>query len=184
MTKEEKTKETGPLKDLFYKITRKEGGEPIKVQIADVLNPSDTWLTPKGMRIISLKGLQKIQKHEDIVTKDFQVVIKPNEGNRKQHGVVVWLGFKGDAEKDNWEYGTGEASELNTGKVVEEGGSRRYEEFTSIDSKYRLAMADKRAFSRALLKLINLHGVYSEVEARDFLEGKPDAEGDIDYDNL
>jgi hypothetical protein len=155
------------------------------VQLADVIDVNrDLWKSGK-LTIISLVGLQKIANKENLVEKKFETHITPTNGNKQQHVVNIWLGAKGDPNPDNWVRGSGEASILNTGKVLVENGVRRYEDFDFIDSKYRYAMAEKRAFSRAMLKLIRLYGVYSEVEAKEFQANKPEnvagAPTDFDY---
>lgn len=175
-----------PLEDLYYEVPR--NGTYEKVKLLDTISPEDTWIANGNLRIISLTGQQKIAEKEGIVVKDFSMLITPSEDNRQQHGVIMWLGFKGSDHKDEWRYGTGEASKLNTGKLVSKPvapGSKDtkvvYEEIEHIDSKYRLAMADKRAFGRALFKLIRLYGVYSEVDSADFLTNKPLPDGNFDY---
>jgi hypothetical protein len=159
--------------------------------LKDVINPKDIWQTSSGVKIISLSGLQKIAQKESIAEKRFQVDITPNENNKQQHVVNIWLGFKGDSDTDNWVRGSGEASVLNTGKVEKKLNSNTgnydysYIERSEIDSQYRFAMADKRAYSRALIKLIGLIGVYCEVEAQAFSKSNKDYSGEKgQYDNL
>lgn len=161
------------MPDLAYEIVNQDGS--IKtVPLAEVIDiQKDMWTSGK-VKVIGLVGLQKIATKENIVEKKFETHITPTADNKQQHVVNMWLGFRGNQDPDSWARGSGEASAYNTGKVLTDGkGGRRYEEYDYIDSRYRYAMADKRAFSRAMLKLINLYGVYSEVEARDFLKGKP-----------
>ncbi len=157
---------------LYYEITDT-SGKPKQQELDKVIDiTKDMWGSGK-LTIISLTGLQKIANKENIVEKKFETHVVPGADNKQQHVVNIWLGLKGDSDQDNWVRGSGEASMLNTGKVSTVNGTRQYEEFTCIDSKYRYAMAEKRAYSRALLKLIRLYGVYSEVEAREFSESKP-----------
>jgi len=146
------------------------GGVPvkIKVDIFSVIDKKDVWELKPGTKIISLVGVQKLADNENIVEKKFQTEITPSEGNKQQHAVNIWVGYKGDNNPDNWCRGSGEASVLNTGKVVMAKEGRRYEEFNSVDSKYRYSMADKRAYCRAVCKLLKLYGVYTEVEAAGF----------------
>ena len=145
-------------------------------ELFTVIAQDDFYMHKGKVPIIKLRGIKKLCDSEGIVEKDFRTEIQPTEGNKQQHAVNVWVGFTGETDKDKWRRGSGEASILNTGRVVhkknkEEGKppTRAYEEFGEIDSMYRYAMADKRAFSRAVLNLVQLHDVYSEIEARDFV---------------
>ncbi len=172
-----------PIEDLYYEVPK--NGQVTKVKLLDTIDAQDVWTAPGNVRIISLVGQQKIAEKEGIVEKKFEMNVTPTEGNRQQHGLNIWLGFSGDADPDNWRRGTGEASKLNTGKLKtkkDNTGKEKlvYEEIEHIDSKYRFAMADKRAFGRALFKLIRLYGVYSEVDSADFLANKPGA-SDYNY---
>lgn len=155
-------------------------GKPIYKLLKDVIDiGKDTWKTKDGVQIISLAGLQKIANAEGIIEHDFQTEITPTADNKQQHAVNIWLGFRNSDSKD-WVRGSGEASELNTGIIDSSSGSKVYIERGRVDSSYRFAMADKRAFSRALAKLVQLTGFYCEVEAQEFAEkNKID-----DYDNL
>lgn len=156
-----------------------------EVSCSETLEPGDMYQL-KGMTIIKLPGIKKICNKEGIVEKEFRTEILPTEGNKQQHGVNIWVGFKGDNDKDNWKRGSGEASQLNTGKVTKKkdaSGAEKtmYDEYNPIDSKYRFAMADKRAFCRAVLSLVELVGVYAEVESPEFFykengDGTPPAD--------
>ena len=172
----------GSVQEPYYEVVNADGNVT-KVSLADVIDISkDMWKSGRA-NIIGLVGLQKIANKEQIVEKKFETHILPTNDNRQQHGVNIWVGIKGDSDPDNWVRGSGEASTLNTGKIIDENGTRKYEEYNFIDSKYRYAMADKRAYCRAILKFIRLFGVYSEVESRDFLKGKPNVDG-YDWSNL
>lgn len=163
------------------------GKKVLLEKVIDIKN--DIWLQG-NIQIISLIGLQKIAAAENIVEKDFRTEIMPTLENRQQTVVNIWLGLKTQESilkagemmpenKDEWVRGSGEASMLNTGKIVSSNGKNKYEEYGNIDSQYRFAMAEKRAFSRAMLKMVKLQGVYCEVEAREFKRtGK---ETDLDY---
>lgn len=153
-------------KEPFYKIKGKE------VLLKDTIDMQKDCWEKEGMLIISLVGLKKIADKEEIVEKRFRTEITPSMDNKQQHAVNIWLGFRGSKDEDDWVRGSGEASMLNTGKVITQEGERRYEEYSEIDSQFRFAMAEKRAFSRALLKMIKLFNVYGEVEARDFRKSK------------
>lgn len=161
-----------------YMGRSKTGGKVAK-DLMDVIDTEDTW-EKNGLIILSLKGVQKLALAEEVVEKKIVTEITPTEGNKQQHVVNIWVGFKDDVNPDNWVRASGEASILNTGKVVEDkkGGTRRYEEFGCIDSQYRYAMADKRAYCRAVIKLLNLFNIYSAVESSSFA---PEAIKGYDY---
>lgn len=155
-----------------YKIKRANGTIET-VQLFDVIDKSDVW--PAGnINIISLVGLQKIAEKENIVEKKFEMLITPNKDNYQQHGINIWVGFAGENNPDFWARGSGEACILNTGKFIRKNSGSNgdtdliYEEIDHIDSKYRLAMAEKRAYCRAMLKLIKLFGYYADQESADF----------------
>lgn len=150
----------------FYQIKGK------KVLLESVIDIKNDIYQKNGITIITLVGLQKIADKETIVEKDFRVEITPTGDNKQQHAINIWLGLLGENDKDKWVRGSGEASMLNTGKLIETAQGKHYEEYNQIDSSYRFAMAEKRAFSRALLKMIKLYGVHGEVEAQDFAQEK------------
>lgn len=174
----------------FYTIKSPSDAIERKVFLDEVLDMTkDVWKKDRAL-IISLSGLQKIADVENIVEKNFAVSIVPSKLNHQQHVVTVWLGFKGDDCKDNWVRGSGEASILNTGvseEIADDAGNLKeivHKEHDSIDSQYKFAMAEKRAFSRAMKRMIRLYGVYSEVEASSFKKPpeKQDSSGSENYD--
>jgi len=125
--------------------------------LADYLEPTDLFET-SGKTIIKHEGLQSLAKQLDIVEKKIELVTSPSNQNNQQHVVLMWIGYKGDTNVDNWERGSGEASTLNTGKIInttKDGKQiRKYVEHKEIDAMYRFAMAEKRAFSRAMKKFL------------------------------
>lgn len=140
----------------------------------------DCWSTSNGVNIISLVGIKKIFNALNLSEKKFEFNVVPTEGNKQQHVVSIWVGKKTEDNPNSWTRGTGEASMLNTGEVTtDKNGKRKYEEFTHIDSKYRAAMAEKRALSRAVLAHAKLHNIYGAVEAKDF--ARPSAVDGYDY---
>jgi len=154
------------LEDLVY-TGRDSTGKPKQKKLLKAISKDD--LFPKnGLTIIKLSGVQKLANFEGIVEKNFRTEVTPNEGNLQQHVVNIWVGYKGDANPDVIVRGSGEASRLNTGKKETVGGKTIYKEYGTIDGSYRYAMAEKRAYSRAVLKLVNLVGVYCEEEAQAF----------------
>jgi len=169
-----------PTSGIFFNHLN-EDGTIQKTDLFKVVKKSDVW-NFKGLKIITLAGVQKLAEYESIVEKRFQTEIVPSSGNKQQHAVNIWVGYKGDDNPNNWKRASGEASMLNTGKVtVDKDGVRKYEEFSAIDSKYRYAMADKRAFCRAVFKLIQLYGVCADAESADFEKKFPDIVDGYDY---
>lgn len=164
------------IKEEPYYINVKKGE---KVLLSDVIAKEDIY-QKNNVKIITLVGLQKIAEKEKIVEKRFKTEITPNENNKQQHAVNIWLGFRGDTEEDDWVRGSGEASGLNTGELKDTTKGIVYQERNKVDSCYRFAMAEKRAFSRALLKLVKLYGFYGDIEAQDFVKTGDD-KTDLDY---
>jgi hypothetical protein len=166
-----------------YYIVVKDGKET-KVDLLSVISEKDFWATSKGVRIISHVGIEKIADKEGISEKDFVCYSLPNKDNHQQHAVNIWVGFNGDNCRDNWRRGDGEASTLNTGKAIESKNEKGVKELrvlerNSVDSSFKFAMACKRAYDRAVLRLVKLYGIYSEVEAKEF--SKPLEEGDFNF---
>lgn len=162
---------------------------PREVALDTVLDMrKDLWKTDKGVVIITLSGLQKIADLEGIVEKNFVVHVTPSKLNHQQHVTSIWLGFKGDDNKDNWVRGSGEACILNTGASSEEVDdfgkvvSVVHSEHNKIDSQYKFNMAEKRAFARAMKRMVKLYGVYCEEEAPSFRNSAPKAESSSDFD--
>lgn len=164
------------IKEEPYYINIKKGE---KVLLSDAIAKEDIY-QKNNVKIITLIGLQKIAEKEEIVEKRFRTEIVPNATNEQQHAVNIWLGFKGDAEEDNWVRGSGEANRLNTGELKSTTKGIVYQERNKVDSCYRFAMAEKRAFSRALLKLVKLYGFHGDAEAQDFAKTGDDSK-DLDY---
>jgi hypothetical protein len=167
----------GDIKDLEYGVPMEDGTIKLK-KLSDVLGSKDVW-SYKNLKIIGLNGILKLMDAEKVVEKKFEMCVTPTAENKQQHVCNIWVGFANDKNPDNWKRASGEASQLNTGKIIQENGVKKYDEHNPIDSKYRMAMADKRALCRAVLKLIRLYGVYSEVEAAEFKSEMQS--GDIDY---
>jgi hypothetical protein len=166
------------LATMKYAVPTEDGKSWVEKNLSDVLGPKDMW-NYNNMTIIGLNGIQKLMDAEGIVEKKFEMCVTPTADNKQQHVCNIWVGFKGQDNPDEWKRASGEASQLNTGKVtIETDGTKKYNEHTPIDSKYRMAMADKRALCRAVLKIIRLYGVYSEVEAAEFRASGSD---DLDY---
>lgn len=146
-----------------------------KRYLGDILENGDCYISA-GKLIFKYAAIQKIAKYEDIVEKRFEMVVTPMASNYQQHGLNLWVGFKGDTDEDNWVRGSGEASALNTGvQIVLPNQPIQFLEATKIDARYKLAMADKRAFCRAVLKFIGMFNAYGDVEAKEFeqAEAKP-----------
>jgi len=162
-------------------FTIHDAGKEIKAStLLDLKN--DVWTTGQGIKIISLVGIKKIADGLGLVEKKFEFNVFPAQGNKQQHVISIWLGKVGEKDMDKWVRGTGEASILNTGEIKNTpDGSRKYEEFSFIDSKYRAAMAEKRALSRAVLSYCKLHDLYGSVEAREFAKVGKNLTAGYDY---
>mgnify|MGYP001559638681 CR=1 FL=1 len=179
---EEKT--PGPFDHLTYTAPDKDGKLVVK-KLMDAVTEKDIWSINNGRtHILSLRGFQKLAEFEHVVEKKFETVITPTADNKQQHAVNVWLGFAGETNPDNWRRGSGEASVLNTGKVSVVNGKRTYVEIGEIDACYRYALADKRGYCRAMQKLLNLQGVYADVEAASFKKNAQSSteSSDTDFD--
>ena len=113
--------------------------------IANGLNKEeDTWELPMGNRptIITRTGIEKIQFHNNI-----KVTYILESGN-PEFLIVKAIAKKGDEYMESY----GEASKTNTKQI------------------YPVAMAEKRALSRVILKIVGLYkyGVFGEEEADEF----------------
>jgi hypothetical protein len=133
----------------------------IPQKVADVLkeigetSQTATW-DCHGTIVILHKALEKVAAHKKIVF-DAPVVVESNV--EKKMVVIVVAGRLGD--KVEWSFG--EAAPYNN------------------KNSYPYAMAEKRAKDRVILKLVGLHGdAYSEDEADDFKESRPDLVKDDD----
>lgn len=166
------------MQNITY-IGRDDKGASISKKLFDVLDDKDVW-EKDGLTIIGLKGVKKLAASEGIVEKKITTDIVPTGDNKQQHGINIWVGYKGDIDPDNWVRGSGEASMLNTGKIVvdKKTNTRRYEEYACVDSQYRYAMADKRAYCRAILKFVQIFNAYASVESSSFA---PNAIKGYDY---
>jgi hypothetical protein len=104
----------------------------------------DTWELPMGKRptIITRTGIEKIQFHNNIK------VTYILESANPEFLIVKAIAKKGDEYMESY----GEASKANTKQT------------------YPVAMAEKRALSRVILKIVGLYkyGVFGEEEADEF----------------
>lgn len=139
-----------------------------KLKLSEIIDKSDVWVAD-GCKIISYNGCKKIAIACGIVLKsEPKLVCQPTKENYQQHIWTVTLGYKGIDSFDSFSFAEGEASKLNTGEIVKNGESSQHNEWSKIDSKYKSAMAYKRAYCKAILQLIKLVGVYSSVESQAF----------------
>lgn len=135
------------------------------VLLKDAVDPKDTWMLEKkkekkAIRILSNLAVRKIAKVAGIRTqyavKESEHII-PKPENSMLHIVEVTIecmaGIKeGGCFHDPFDRKltmTGEASKLNTGRGKD----------------YLRSMAEKRGYDRAVLRHLDLDGVYSEEEA-------------------
>jgi len=114
-----------------------------------LVKDEDTYELSFGKRsvnIITRTGIEKIQYHNNI-TVTFDV-----ESINPEFVVVKATAKKGDVSVESY----GEASPQNT------------------QQKYPVAMAEKRALSRVILKITGFYkyGVFGEDESDDFKQGK------------
>jgi len=114
-----------------------------------LVKDEDTYELAFGKRsvnIITRTGIEKIQYHNNI-TVTFDV-----ESINPEFVVVKATAKKGDVSVESY----GEASPQNT------------------QQKYPVAMAEKRALSRVILKITGFYkyGVFGEDESDDFKQGK------------
>jgi|TARA_R100000049_G_C1872791_1_gene31941 hypothetical protein len=114
-----------------------------------LVKEEDTYELSFGKRsvnIITRTGIEKIQYHNNI-TVTFDV-----ESINPEFVVVKATAKKGDVSVESY----GEASPQNT------------------QQKYPVAMAEKRALSRVILKITGFYkyGVFGEDESDDFKQGK------------
>ena len=114
-----------------------------------LVKDEDTYELAFGKRsvnIITRTGIEKIQYHNNI-TVTFDV-----EAMNPEFVVVKATAKKGDVSVESY----GEASPQNT------------------QQKYPVAMAEKRALSRVILKITGYYkyGVFGEDESDDFKQGK------------
>ena len=104
----------------------------------------DTWELPMGKRptIITRTGIEKIQFHNNIK------VTYILESTDPEFLIIKAIAKKGDEYMESY----GEASKANTKQI------------------YPVAMAEKRALSRVILKIVGLYkyGVFGEDEAEEF----------------
>ncbi len=110
-----------------------------------LVKDEDTYILPygKGVTIITRSGIEKIQYHNNIQVNYFVESIVPPD-----FVVIKAIAKKGDIVMESY----GEASSKNTKQT------------------YPVAMAEKRALSRVVLKITGFYkyGVFGEDESDDF----------------
>ena len=114
-----------------------------------LVKDEDTYNLPygKGVTIITRSGIEKIQFHNNIEIKYYIESIVPADW-ASPFVVIKAVAKKGDIVMESF----GEASSQNT------------------TQKYPVAMAEKRALSRVVLKIAGFYkyGVFGEDESDDF----------------
>ena len=143
-----KPEKTLTKKDFFNKIFIENGlGE-------------DDYFKHKNYTIITRMGIEKIQAHNNI---DITYKLEKCEEN-----FAVIKAFATKDSKTIETYG----SALYGGKVQGENG--KFIDLGSTTSRYIVEVAEKRAFSRAILKIVGLyeHGVFGEDESETFKNQK------------
>jgi len=110
-----------------------------------LVKDEDTYILPygKGVTIITRSGIEKIQYHNNIQVNYYVESIVPPD-----FVVIKAIAKKGDVVMESY----GEASSKNTKQT------------------YPVAMAEKRALSRVVLKITGFYkyGVFGEDESDDF----------------
>ena len=105
--------------------------------------------------------------------------------NKQQH--IWWLFLEFRNKPEIYEFADWEASQLNTWEFTTvwewKDKKKAHTEWTKVDARYKSNMAFKRAYCRALLKLVWLEDFYSSVEATDF-EKDVKTWDDLDYAKL
>lgn len=164
-------------------IFTNEKNEKVSIPLSDVIDVTNDIWNRDRTRVMSYDGCKKIAAYCWITVKETPVFpCQPTKDNYLQHIWLLRLGYTWDTENKYSIFAEGEASKLNTGKIYKDTSwAVKYDEANPVDSKYRSAMAYKRAYCRWILQLVQLTGIYSEVEAADFK--KPDGEA-IDYTTL
>jgi hypothetical protein len=114
-----------------------------------LVKDEDTYILPygKGVTIITRSGIEKIQFHNNIEVKYCIESIVPADW-ASPFVVIKAVARKGDVQMESY----GEASSKNTKQA------------------YPVAMAEKRALSRVILKITGFYkyGVFGEDESDDF----------------
>lgn len=114
------------------------------------LNVANSTWDCHGTPVVLHKALEKIASKKGIQFDDMQVI---ESSVKEKYAVISVRGHYKDATVQT----IGEAAPYNT------------------TNKYPFAMAEKRAKDRVILKLLELSGdVYSEEEADDFKQSKPE----------
>lgn len=123
----------------------------IKLFKENGLDKEDVFKSPQGFAIITRSGIEKIQAKNNITVRFISEKLEPS------FVVIKAIGTKGDAMIETY----GESSPDNTRQ------------------KYPVAMAEKRALARCILKISGMyeHGVFGEDEADDFKKDKKPFDG-------
>jgi len=113
----------------------------------------DFWSSPQGFVIISRRGIEKIQSQMGAEV-TFEVVPEFSDVSENKYVVQAEATVKINQYEEKFVQTYGESSPLNT-----RGGAK----------SYPVAMAEKRALSRAVLKLSDFYqlNVFSEDEVDD-----------------
>lgn len=141
-------------------------------KLSDVLDESAVMQVGRST-VMKHSAVRELADSENISIMEILPLCEPTRDNGMKHWITVKVG-NGSVSQ----IATGEADVLNTGKTI--GG--KYVEVDQIDCKYRGAMAEKRGFDRAVLKLLRIYNIYSDVEA-EFVKSGSDAEPRITQAN-
>lgn len=138
------------------------------------LGPKDVWEV-QGTPVVKHRALERLAGVLHIQWRAPQVLIA-----NEHHAVILATGMLPDGQAEEWSIG-----EAKVVPMVDSGRKNKWNkpiyeaadsaignyQITPRQAAYPFAMAEKRSKDRVILKLADLHGVYSEEEADDFKGG-------------
>lgn len=143
------------------------------------LDGDDVWEVQKA-RVVKHKALERLAAAVNIKF-DAPVILR----NEADEAVLLVSATGSDGKHTEWSIGEAKIVPMvdtgrknNWGKPVYEpadGAIGNYQ-ITPKQGAYPFAMAEKRAKDRVILKMVGLHGVYSEDEADDFQQRQREPE--------
>lgn len=130
------------------------------VSMKDKFSSSDFW-TIKGRTIMKHMAIERLAYDAGVEVTSVKMLVAPSDDNMQQHGICIKVKH---TQTGRTAVNVGEASRLNTGKYVK----GKYVEEGRIDCQYRLSMAYKRGYDRAVLDVLGLLEIYSDIESAEF----------------
>lgn len=157
-----------------------------KVDIFTIIDKTDIYTQDK-VKIIRYDACKKLANYFNINVDKAELVCQPNESNHQQH---IWLitmtAIKDDKVSARATF-AGEGSRLNTFKSIPTDKTQdglRLAEYSGISTKYKSDMAWKRAYVKCVLHILNIQGVYGDIEAVEFLKTDNTGNTVIDYSKV